>query len=165
MGADDLRSAFGARSEDQKALEFEKSTLALILRQLGATAPYVRKMQSDLGPSFNCEWFNSHGWIPRVEVIRCFRYNFEEIYKKPSKSFIVKRWIELMQEGETSELNMVFKVHSLGRMVATDLDLYDRTHVHVALRDHRINITPFSSFFTDEFGELPSLEEMSCQVN
>ncbi len=165
MSTEDIRSAFSAKSDDEKMLDFERSTLALILRQLGASSPLVRKLQKDLGPGFNCEWFNSHAWITRVEVIRCFSYNFEQIFTRPSKSPIVQSWIDLFQDGDSGELCMVFKAHGLGRMVATNLNQSERTHVHVALRDHRINITPFSSFFNEAFGELSYLETMSCQEN
>lgn len=158
MITDDFMQSLGASLEEEKVEAFEQSTLSLVLKQLGATPKYIRKLQAELGPAYNFAWFNEQQFIsPLLSADRCFSFNFEEIFTKPGKSPVVKMVEADMQildpEDDSTGMCIIFKCYKLGRLIATNIRLAEYTHIHVAVRDIRLNIVPFSRFFGDRYGQ------------
>lgn len=160
---DDLQDAFSASSDDDKIVYFEQSTLALVLKQLGAGAGRVKAWQLDLGPRFGFDWFNEQFFIdPFVSATRVFKFNFEELFLKSGANHpVTKEWLRTIDHpslGDGVTTCMIFRVYQWGRMVATDLTPQsgdeDHTYLHVKHPTNPFNIMPFSKFFANHFGSV-----------
>jgi hypothetical protein len=155
----DKLSRFSASSEDDKLERFEQSTIALVLKQLGADAGIIKRYQRDLELEFNCSWFNSLALVePEVATTRFFRFNMNELFEKPHKSPVVEEYLKRIA-GTSSPYILVFKAYDYGRMVITNLKLPKTTHIHVVAGGTSGNVALFNGFFTTLFGQ--SAEELS----
>jgi hypothetical protein len=157
---EDLAQDFQSALERRKNETFEDSTLSLLLRQLGASASRVRSWQTDLGPDFGFDWFNRWGLIaPNVYTDRCFSFNFQDLFRRPTKHPITKMFLARLEESDVDAVCLIFKVADWGRMVATNMKLPGLTHIHVLAqrvrdRDIFFNVVPFPGFFQDKYGHL-----------
>jgi hypothetical protein len=165
MDADDLLSGFSAKDDDEKQLDFEQSTLSLVLKQLGASAAQVRWHQQDLGPTYGFGWFNDSQLVnPYVTATRLFNFSFEQIYTRPSKSPLIELFESAVADAaDAEEVIAVFQCFKLGRQLATNIPIDDdQTHIHVSVRNTRFNVVPLSGFFAERYG--PILQEQRTYI-
>lgn len=164
--SEDLRDQFGAISQEEKLENFELSTLKLVLEQLGMPRAVVKSKVFEYSKMFSWDLFNSENYIkPWVSSVRCFNYNFLELYEKPRGHPLLKEIVACVEKGIADKdlipgdpYIVIFKAYDHGRMVATNLQLTDRTHIHVVLSEtEKLNITPFKGFFAERYGKM--LEE------
>lgn len=138
-----------------KQESFEQSSLKLVMAQLGASKTYIKKLIREEPVDFG--WFNQKGWI-EADLLsqRFFKYNLLSDFQTPGKSPVVEQFIEYKKQQASSgwPLILLFKCHQIGRMVATDIVMRDRTHLHLVYRNYKVNITPMSGFFSETFGNI-----------
>lgn len=148
---DQISDAFGGNTDEEKLEAFEQSTIAMVCRQLGAKPGWVKHTQRDLGPEFGSDWFNELNAIdPAVYTTRVLRFNFEQLYTKPTKHPITEAYKEV---EDSDPFYLCFKVYGLGRMIATALDVGNRTHLCIRAGATSFNVTPFAGYFSDVYGE------------
>ncbi len=141
----------GPLSREQKVDNFETSTIAAVLRQMGWTQPEIRGLQSDLGPGFSWGWFNELGVVgARCGSTREFRFRFEELVTKPSSHEIVAAFREFIA-GYDYPACLIFHVYDHGRWVATNLQTSEDTSIHVVAGGLKFNILPFAEFFMNRW--------------
>ena len=152
---DDFLSSFSAASDDEKRDSFAVSTLSLVLGQLGASAADIRGFKNELGAEFGFDWFNSRGFIsPHLASDRCFSFNLQL-----GAVFGIRRThpVVLMYERALAEIAtdtkfcLIFKCFELGRLIATDCDVNESTHVRIKMPDFSFNIVPFKGFFSARY--------------
>jgi hypothetical protein len=150
---DDLNK-FLADKEDVKGakiLNFELSTLALVLRQLGHTTKAVHGFRAQYGDMFNWDWFNGENFCgARVGSTREFSYNFFDLLLCPHKCPVTDEFRAF--KGDSSDpCCLIFAVYGYGRWVATNLATAEDPSLHVALKDFRFNVLPFPKFFQNRW--------------
>lgn len=149
-----LPSSLGGSSNEDKTENFERSTLKLVLGQLGKTAGEIRGLEADLGTGFGWDWFNQEGLVRgRIGSAREFRFNFFELLTKPTGHPIVEAFADF-KGASLDPCCLVFHVYDHGRWVATNLTTTDETSIHiVAVRGTlKFNVLPFAKFFATRWG-------------
>ena len=153
-GEELLRDLFGAQSEDDKVETFQRSTLSLVLKDLGAPASRILRWQKELREAYNFDWFNDQHWTEHyIVATRVFRFNLLALFKKPRSHPIVVEWERIKSEVP---LIMVFKCFELGRLIATnlpDIDAYPGIHVPSS-GSGAFRVIHFPKFFTSYYGTL-----------
>ncbi len=141
----------GPLSREQKIDNFETSTIAAVLRQLGWAGAEIAGMQSDLGPGFCWEWFNDLAIVgAKCGSTREFRFRFEELVTKPSRHEVVNAFQEFL--GDSKEpVCLIFHVYDHGRWVATNLQTTQDTSIHVVTGETTFNVLPFAAFFKNRW--------------
>ena len=95
MDPQEFAAAFSSKTNDEKKEDFERSTLSLVLKQLGASIAQVRGWENELGPEYSMEWFNRQCWLsPHLYTERCFNFNFEQLFTAPVNHPITKMFQE-----------------------------------------------------------------------
>mgnify|MGYP001576757903 CR=1 FL=1 len=154
---DDFRDqVFGALSGEDKRDNFERSTLKLVLGQIGWTKARIEREAEDLGPGFSWDWFNDLNLTGRARIgsTRVFQFNFDDILFKPSHHPITEAFREF--KGDSADpCCLVFKVSDRGRWVATNLKTDDDTSIRVVVDGAklRFNLLPFPSFFFNRWSQ------------
>lgn len=149
---------FGLLSEDDKLENFEKSTLKLILAQMGVSKPRIKGLEK-LEEGFNTDWFNSEYLADdKLVITRIFKFNLTDVLYHPNRSEVITfyndRFDEYVLEGGKPEghLTVVFKVDGVGRMVATSWPDFEGSSVRIPNRYGCFFITPFPGFFSSWLG-------------
>ena len=154
--ADEFAKGFGQQSHNDKNENFEISTLAEVLKQLGWTAGKINALKSELDASFGWSWFNSENLIGnfRVGSLRIFNYNFQELFKKPANHPITLAFKEFKGDSE-DPCCLVFKVFDDGKWLATNLELSEYSHHHIVTDGgkFKFNVIPFPKFFQLRWGD------------
>lgn len=159
MDHDDF--SFGLLTQDEKLENFEKSTLKLILAQMGHSRSAIKSFES-MAEGFNTDWFNeTYLGSDKLVITRIFKFNLADVLFKPSKSEVVKYFTEQLDVfGKTAsdvalgDLTAVFKVDGVGRMVATTWKTTEAPSVYLPSGSHApFYITPFASFFSAWLGD------------
>lgn len=146
-------SRFSAKSEEDKQERFEQSTVALVLRQLGAPPGLVKRKQAELELEFNCEWFNEMEIIaPMIATCRVFRFNMNELFENPGKSPVIQEFFERKPPEGHDPFIMIFQAYEYGRMLATNMTCPQLTHLHIVTKTGKANIVKFKDFFSSVFG-------------
>lgn len=144
---------FGAKSEGEKVRDFERSTLDLVLGQLGWSKPEIKARRRDVSDDFwGFEWFNAQGLTPGlfVEATRLFKFDLAEAFFRPSRSKLIQEYfkrLDSMPAGYDSFV-MIFRVHEWGRMIATSLPITETNHIHASVRGKQVRIAVLDDFFT-----------------
>lgn len=155
--ADDFVSAFEADTEDVKVANFEASTLAQVLKELGVPPDKARWLQRDLGPAFGFDWLcDRTGWPVDIVVGRVFRFNLVDLFTRPTRSPITGAYKAACQHRSESgaQVCYIFKCFELGRMVATNMDV---TGTHIAVDTSAtgvFRVARLPGFFTHHFGTI-----------
>lgn len=146
----ELFQEFSALSDEEKIENFERSTIQLVLRQLGKSPKEVKELADSLGPSFDWDWFNSEIDLS-VQVVstRYFKFNMIEFFTRPTKHPVVADFYT--RSAVDKPLCVVFKAHDYGRMIITNMKLPDYTHIHVVVGGKPCNIVQFNDFFSNHF--------------
>lgn len=148
---EDLIRAFAAAGPDEKRENFERSTLKLVLGQLGWSAGQIRGAAAEYGPAFGWDWFNEQNLVAvRVGSTRQFRFNLIELLTKPSKHPVVEAF-RAFKGADAEPCCMVFHIFEAGRWVATNLATPDDPSVHIATNGLKFNIVSFSKFFSNRW--------------
>lgn len=143
---DDVVQAFAPQTEEQKQASFEASTIRLVLAQLGFTSREIDIYSQK--EAFTVDWFNDNSFMaPALVVQRIFDFNFTELLAATPKHPIVTAWKEISEYYIGSHFCWVFKVSGDSRMVATNVDVDDRSHLRVIVGDTKFSVVPFNKFF------------------
>lgn len=154
--ASEFADLFGPRSDADKEESFEKSTLKLILQQLGAAPAQVRKWRYE--EAFDEDWFNGLAFLNSQVYLKFFkRISLVELMETPSRSELVQHWLQVIQprldqKNPEPTLLVYDTSHYKGRMVCTNIALPERGHIHVVYRNTKLNLTPFQAFFSERYG-------------
>jgi hypothetical protein len=150
---------FGLLTQDEKLENFERSTLKLILGQMGFSKPSIKKFE-DLNENFTTEWFNQEFLAEdKLVITRIFKFNITDILLKPNKSEVIEAFNKELDAfvdangKSTGHLTMVFKVDGVGRMVATTWPDFSTPALLVPSKYSEYYITTFPGFFGDWLGE------------
>lgn len=114
------RLAGKSSAQVEKIESFEVSTVAAILRQMGATSRAIDRLKETYGVHFGPSWFNQDfEYDDNTELVvhREFRFNFGELFTKPQASPIVEAFSKVLHSVEYP--TMIFKAHEVGRLVLT----------------------------------------------
>jgi hypothetical protein len=142
--------------EAEKLTNFETSSLAAVLKQLGWTPGQVAGQQRDLETGFGWDWFNDLGLVgARVGSTREFRFNFEELVTKPNQHPITHAFREFRdtQDDPKAPCCLIFHVYQHGRWVATNLTTSQDPSIHVVTPDVTFNVLTFQQFFARRWKE------------
>lgn len=143
---DDVVQAFAPQTEEQKQLSFEASTIRLVLAQLGYTSREIDIYSNK--EAFTVDWFNDNSFMaPALVVQRIFDFNFAELLGATPKHPIVTAWQEIDTFYEGEFFCWVFKVSGDSRMVATNVDVSDQSHLRVNVANTKFSVVPFNKFF------------------
>jgi hypothetical protein len=151
--SDDFPVTFGAKSDEEKIADFQRSTLDKFLRALGWTKEAVIHARRDYGEAgWGFEWFNQQGILPfSVTATRVFNFDLAMAFDAPTKSALLAAYRE--QRGlfpAEDEFAMIFKVHGMPStlFVATSKDLSAVTHIHVSVSNQIISIATMKDFLS-----------------
>lgn len=152
--SDDIASFFKADSDIEKIEEFERSTAALILAQVGISAARAKQLKYEYGEAFTLPWVaESLGWNIELWATRCFSFNVADLLLNPRKSPIVKIYQDHIAETNAElPYYMVFKAYEIGRLVAMSVPPTDRPYICTFVGDPGMYITSFKNLFSDLFG-------------
>ncbi len=141
----------GPLSKDQKIDNFETSTIAAILRQLGWAQPEIKGLQVELGPGFSWDWFNDLAIVSaKCGSTREFRFRFEELVTKPTRHEITEAFGAFLGDSQEPHC-LVFHVYDNGRWIATNLQTAQDTSIHVVTGTVTFNVLPFAEFFKNRW--------------
>lgn len=148
---------FGLLSDDDKIENFEKSTLKLILAQMGFSKSSIHRLETAEG-GLSVDWFNERFLADsKLIITRIFKFNFEDALFRPTKSEVVKYFYDaydaFASRPASADLTMVFKVVGVGRMVATTFTPPSSAMLRVSTGTVPFHITTFPGFFTQWLGD------------
>ncbi len=128
----EVAAAFGAQSDDDKKESFERSTLKLVLRKIGATAGQVRGWECELEEAFGWNWFNDQGWLNWMLLSdRIFSYDLLNLLvdrpkmKDPVVEMYYRHVRESWDKSRFESLGVIFKCYARGRFVACSWEPVD----------------------------------------
>ncbi len=139
------------KRQQEREEGFESSSVHALLSLLGWDLADIRKEKHDLGPDFGWYWFNGLGELQTIEVGSTLipEFNLIDLITKPTKHPITVAWEAWRHEHADAEHGaLVFRVHTIGRMVITDAVPGPGVSVVVNLPDHQYCLAPFKEFFT-----------------
>lgn len=120
-----IAQSFGALSDDDKKESFERSTLKLVLRNLGASAGRIKGWECELGPAFDWNWFNGQGWMHcQLVSDRIFSYDLIGLLTETvrMKDPVVANYYQHVREtwdrNQFVRFAVIFKCYERGRYAA-----------------------------------------------
>jgi hypothetical protein len=151
--SDDFPVTFGAKSDEEKIADFQRSTLDKFLRGLGWTKEAVIQARRDYGEAgWGFDWFNQQGILPfSVTATRVFNFDLAMAFDAPTKSALLAAYREQRDLFPAEdEFAMIFKVHGMPStlFVATSKDLSAVTHIHVSVFNQIVSIATMKDFLS-----------------
>lgn len=140
-----LREAIQAKQQES----FERSSVKLTLKHLGASNMQIRMLEAQHGEYFGWQWFNDLGVVPaEVTSLRVFSYNFWQMYFKEGTGELVAA-LRSLGLFDGADRAVIFQVQGCGRQVATNLqlDTSTDTFLNVNTRHGTFRVQPLETFF------------------
>lgn len=150
--ASEFAAGFEQQAAEERAADFEKTAVRMILKAIGVPARKIRQFEYE--ESFDCLWFNDQDFLDGhyLDVARFDKVPLFRLVDRPTTTPLYERVVELrkaLEDEGTPSLPwlLVFDTSHTARMVATNIQMPEQSHIHVVARAIRFNVVPFAGFF------------------